>query len=104
MGDVDVKKALVSNDVSFCEKNYKYFIGYLYNDNKVKLWCHKASQPNGQPKWVYFVIEDDYLLEKHKHHLGQSQRWYRKKFDSELVYNKKLFENQNKISCRWDFR
>ena len=29
---------------------------------------------DGQPKWVYFLIEDDYLLEKHKHHLGQSRR------------------------------
>ena len=30
--DVDIEKALVSNKVSAGEKNYKYFIGYLYND------------------------------------------------------------------------
>ena len=29
-------KVLVSNKISFDEKNYKYFIGYLHNDNKVK--------------------------------------------------------------------
>ena len=34
--DVDIEKVLVSNKISFGEKNYKYFIGYLYNDNKVK--------------------------------------------------------------------
>ena len=34
--DVDIKKVLVSNKISFGEKNYKYFIGYLHNDNKVK--------------------------------------------------------------------
>ena len=28
---------LVSNKISFGEKNYKYLIGYLYNGNKVKL-------------------------------------------------------------------
>ena len=33
---VDVDKLLVCNKISFGEKNYKYFIGYLYNDNKVK--------------------------------------------------------------------
>ena len=33
---VDIKKVFVSNKISFGEKNYKYFIGYLYNDNKVK--------------------------------------------------------------------
>ena len=34
--DVDITKVLVSNNISFGEKNYKYFIGYLYNDPKVK--------------------------------------------------------------------
>ena len=34
--DVDIEKVLVSNKISFGEKNYKFFIGYLYNDNKVK--------------------------------------------------------------------
>ena len=37
MGDADIEKVLVSNNISFGEKNYKYFIGYLYNDNKVRL-------------------------------------------------------------------
>ena len=36
LGDVDIEKLLVSNKISFGEKNYKYFIGYLYDDNKVK--------------------------------------------------------------------
>ena len=33
---VDIENVLVSNKTSFSEKNYKYFLGYLYNDNKVK--------------------------------------------------------------------
>ena len=36
MKDIDTEKLLVSNKISFGEKNYKYFIGYLYNDHKVK--------------------------------------------------------------------
>ena len=35
-GDVDIEKVLVSNKISFSEKNYKFFIGYLYDGNKVK--------------------------------------------------------------------
>ena len=35
--DVDIEKVLVSNKIYFGEKNYKYFIGYLYNDDKVKV-------------------------------------------------------------------
>ena len=34
--DIDIEKVLVSNKISSGEKNYKYFIGYLYNDDKVK--------------------------------------------------------------------
>ena len=40
--DVATEKALVSNKISFGEKSSKYFIGYLYNGNKVKP-LHKTS-------------------------------------------------------------
>ena len=33
---IDTEKVLVSKKIYFGEKNYKYFIGYLYNDNKVR--------------------------------------------------------------------
>ena len=35
--DIDIEKVLVSNKISSCVKNYKYFIGYLYDDYKIKL-------------------------------------------------------------------
>ena len=34
--DIDIEKVLVSNKISFGEKIYKYFIGYMYIDNKSK--------------------------------------------------------------------
>ena len=34
--DVDIEKVLVSYKISSREKNYNYFIGYFYNDHKVK--------------------------------------------------------------------
>ena len=33
--DIDIDKVLVSNKISFSNKNYKYFIDYLNNDHKV---------------------------------------------------------------------
>ena len=67
--DVDIEKVLVSNKISFGEKNYKYFIGYLYNDCKVKpsnILLPKTSayvkSYDGQTKWMYFLIENDDLL------------------------------------------
>ena len=69
--DVDIEKVLISNKISFGEKNYKYFIGSLYNDNKVKTLNNilpKTSayvkRYDGQTKWMYFLNEDDGLLEK----------------------------------------
>ena len=32
----DIEKVLVSNKTSVGEKNYKKFISYVYNDNKIK--------------------------------------------------------------------
>ena len=34
--DVDIEKVLLSKKISPGEKNYKYFIGYFYDDHKVK--------------------------------------------------------------------
>ena len=68
LGDADIEKVLVSNKIYFSEKNYKYFIGYLYNGNKVKLLNIMLSYVesfDGQTKWMYFLIEDDYLLENY---------------------------------------
>ena len=56
----------------FLAKKIWYFIGYLYNDNKVKplhITLPKTStyvkRFDGQTKWMYFLIEDDDLLEKY---------------------------------------
>ena len=69
--DVDIDKVLVSNKTSSGEKNYKYFIGYLYNDPKFKL-LHMFPKTNayvksydGQTKQMCFWIEDDDLSEKY---------------------------------------
>ena len=59
-GDVNIEKELVSNNISFGDKNYKYFIGYLYNGNKVNplnIMLPKTSayvkSYGGQTKWMY---------------------------------------------------
>ena len=72
MGDVDIEKILVPNKIFLWrKKNFKYFIGYLHDGNKVKplnIMLPKVSayvkSYDGQTKWMYFLIEDDELLEK----------------------------------------
>ena len=64
--DVAIEKVLVSNKISFGEKNYKYFTGYLYDDYKVKplyIMFPKTSayvkSYDEQTGWIYFLIKDD---------------------------------------------
>ena len=38
--DVDIVKVLVSNKISSGEKNYKYFIGYLYGFIKLSHYIY----------------------------------------------------------------
>ena len=60
--DVDIQKVLVSNKIAFGQKSYKYFIGYLYNDQEFKS-LHKmlpetsafVKRYYGQTKWTCFA-------------------------------------------------
>ena len=69
---MDIEKVLVSKKISFGEKKYEYFVGYFYNDHKVKsrhIILPKTSAYvksfDGQTKWMCFLIEDDELLEEY---------------------------------------
>ena len=82
-----------------------YFIGYLHNDFKVKplnLMLHQTSSNaksyDGQPKWKYFLIEDDDSLEKCNTIWDKVSADIKNAFDSKPTFNKIYFENQNKIS------
>ena len=92
--DVDIEKVLTSNKISSGEKNYKYFIGYLYDDHKVKplhIMLPKTrvyvKSYDGQTKWMYCFIKDSDLLEKY------NTIWDKVSPDikeEESVYNKKF--------------
>ena len=70
--DADTEKVLVSTRFLLVRKNYKYFIGYYLYNNKIKplhTMLPKTSAYvkgyDGQTKWMYFLIEEDGLLERY---------------------------------------
>ena len=72
------------------KKSYKYFIGYLYNDHKVKslsIMLPKTSayvkSCDRQTKWMCFLIGDDDLLEKYNTIWDKVSTDIKKEFDSE---------------------
>ena len=89
----DIKKVLVSKKMSFGEKNYKSFIGYLYNDHKVKPLHIMLSKTSAYVKSYYgkfngsFLIEDNYLLKICNTISDNVSADIKKEFDSKPVYN-----------------
>ena len=105
--DVDTEKVLVSNKTSSGEKNYKNFVSYLYNDHKVKplnIMLPKTiayvKSYDGKTKWMYFLIENDDLLEKCNIIWDKAGLISKQEFDSEPVYNKNVLKT--KIKCHVD--
>ena len=89
---------MISNKISFGEKIYKYFIGYLYNDNKAKplhallpKWSTCVRSYNEQTKLMYFLIEDVDLLKEYTI-CQKNSADIKKAFDSVPVYNKEFLK------------
>ena len=85
------------------KKNYKYFIGYLYNDHKIKplhIILPKTSayvkRFDGQTKLMYFLIEDCDLLELYNIICDKVSTDIKKEFDSEPVDNKNFLKTEIK--------
>ena len=78
-------------------------IGYLYNDHKVeplhvmlpKTRAH-VKRYDEQTKWMYFVIEDDGLIEKYNAIWDKVSANIKRNLIASLSALKN-FENQNKI-------
>ena len=71
----------------------------MHNDNRVTpvhLMLPKTSayvkRCNGKFKWMYFLIEDDELLEKYNTIWDKASADRKKEFASEPVYNKKFMK------------
>ena len=69
---LDIEEALVSNEIFSIEKYYKYFLGYLYNDHKVKPLQKTLPKTSNDVKsydvwtrWIYFLNEGGDLLQRY---------------------------------------
>ena len=88
---LDIEKVLVSRyKISFGEKNHKYFLGYLHHDNKLKPLHIMLPKT----KWMYFLIEDDGLLEKYNTIQDKDSAHIKKEFPNKPVYNKEYLKQK----------
>ena len=85
--------------------NYRYFIGYLYDDFQIKplhIMLPKtrvyARSHDGRTEWIYFLIEDDDILEKYNTIWDKISADIKKEFGSKTACNNFFFGNQNEAS------
>ena len=104
LGDVDIKRVLVSERFLLVKRNYTYIIGYLYDNHTVKplhIMLPKTGTYvkiyNGQTQWMYFLIEDDDLLKKYNTIWNKVSVDIKNEFDSKTVYNKKYLKTKIKV-------
>ena len=65
----------------------------IYNASKTSAYVKSYE---GQTKWMYFLIEDDRLLEKYNTIWDKISTDIKKEFDSEPVYNKEFLKTKIK--------
>ena len=85
------------------EKYHEHFIGYLYNDHKVKpllIMLSKTSayvkSSDGQTKWMYFLIGKDGLLEEYVTIWDKVSADIKREVDGKPVYNKEFLKTKIK--------
>ena len=85
--------------------NYRYFIGYLYDDFEIKplhIMLPKTRvyirSHNGRTEWIYILTEDDDILEKYNTIWDKISADIKNEFGSKTAYNKFFFGNQNEAS------
>ena len=79
------------------KKNYKYFIGCIDDDCKIKPFSiilpktgTYVKRYDDETKWMYFLIEDDEFIKKCNDIWNKASDSIKKQFHSEPSYNKKF--------------
>ena len=91
----DIYNIQVSSIVSSGEKNYKYFTGYIDDDDYIIKPLHimlpKTSaygkSYDGETKWMYYFIDDGDLLKKYNDIWNKVSNSMKKELDCEHIYN-----------------
>ena len=98
---LDIENVKASNKISSGEKKCKHFIGYLYNDYKVKpfhIMLPKTSayvtSLNGETKFICVLNEDHDLLVKYNTIWDKVSADINREFDSKPFYNKKILKTK----------
>ena len=100
--NIYVNKIVVSNKISFCKKDFGYFIGYKVakkNRPLCILLPKMSAYRRGfdKTKCMYFLIKDEKLLEKYNEIWKKVSNIIKKEFESKAVYNEEYIKTKIKF-------
>ena len=95
LNDINVHNILVSDKISYDEKNYGFFVGYV-DKNKIKLFSIILPKMNtyvksydAETKQMYFSIEDNELFKKCNNIWIDVISSMKREFDSKPIHNER---------------
>ena len=95
LNDINVHNILVSDKISYDEKNYGFFVGYV-DKNKIKLFSIILPKMNtyvksydAETKQMYFSIEDNELFKKYNNIWIDVSSSMKREFDSKPIHNER---------------
>ena len=89
--DVNINRIVVSNNLLFAKKDFKYFVGFENDYEKVMTLCIMSAYIEQIliKLNMSFLIKDNILLEKYNEIWDNISITVKREFDSEPVYNEK---------------
>ena len=99
INNINIKKIVVSDKVSFDKKGFKHFIGYK-DSKKIRSLCLLLPEMSAcwwdfdKIKYMSFSIIDDELLEEYNEVWQNVSNSSKKGFDREPVYDEKYLKTK----------
>ena len=106
---MDIDKILISNQVSFGVKGYKYFISYKADGYKIRPLCIMLPKLSeyvksfDETRSMSFFVKDEKLLKRNNKIWDNVSKSNQKEFNSKPVNNKKYLKTEIK-PCKDKFK
>ena len=100
---------IVSNKFPSDKQDFKYFIGYKDNKEIRPLYIFFPEMSiykrySDKTKCMNFMIKDENIFDKYMTNWEKVSNMIKKKFNSELIYNKKYLKAKKRISTKKSFQ
>ena len=110
INDRDINEIIVSSKFPFGKQDFKYFIGYKDTKERKRAWCIFFPEMSMYKRYsdktnsMYLMIKVESFFDKYMIIWGKFSNKIKKKFNSELIYNKKYLKTEKGLNTKESFQ